>query len=38
MTRALAVIVGLDVVGLAIGCGLRRRRDRAAAIRTPAAS
>lgn len=29
-TRALAVIVGLDAVGLAIGCVLRRRRDHAA--------
>jgi len=26
VTRALAVIAGLDAVGLAIGCVLRRRR------------
>jgi hypothetical protein len=31
LTRALAVIVALDAVGLAIGCVLRRRRRRAAA-------
>ena len=29
---------GLDAVGLAIGCVLRRRRDRVAGTRTPAAS
>jgi hypothetical protein len=37
-TRALAVIVGLDAVGLAIGCVVRGRRGRAAGTRTPAAS
>lgn len=35
---ALAVIVGLDAVGLATGRVLRRRRDRAAGTQTPAAS
>ena len=30
VTLALAVIVGLDAVGVAIGCLLRRRRGRAA--------
>ena len=38
LTRVLAVIVGLDAVGLAIGCLLRRRRGRAAGTRTPVAA
>ena len=38
LTRVLAVIVGLDAVGLAIGCLLRRRRGRAAGARTPVAA
>ena len=38
LTRALVAIVGLDAVGLAIGCALRRRRGHAADTRTQAAS
>ena len=38
LTRALVAIVGLDAVGLAIGCALRRRRGHAAGTRTQTAS
>ena len=38
LTRVLAVIVGLDALGLAIGWLLRRRRGRAASTRAPVAA